>query len=102
MMVFEPTSKGAVKLHSVVPVATPDCPTFVDQFTHATPTLSLAVPLTMIEAAEVDVDVASRVTATALETCVEPLVATMVIVFKPVASGIPEMFHNADPAAVPE
>ena len=44
-------------LHCVVPEATPDWPTFVDQFTAVTPTLSLAVPLTTIEAADVEMEV---------------------------------------------
>jgi hypothetical protein len=53
-MVLNPTSSGMVALHSEVPVAVPDCPKLFDQVTDATATLSDAVPLNTIEAADVD------------------------------------------------
>jgi len=42
-------------LHLVVPVAVPDAPVELFHVTLATPTLSLAVPLTTIELADVEI-----------------------------------------------
>jgi hypothetical protein len=55
--VFDPTSNGTVALHCVVPAATPTPPVLVDHVTEVTPTLSLAIPLKTIDAAEVETDV---------------------------------------------
>lgn len=55
--VFDPTSNGTVALHCVVPVDVPAPPVLVVQVTDVTPTLSLAVPLKTIDAAEVETDV---------------------------------------------
>jgi hypothetical protein len=52
--VFVPTSSGTVADHAVVPEAMPEAPVDTDHFTDATPTLSLAVPLTTSFASEVD------------------------------------------------
>ena len=52
--VLVPTSSGAVADQAVVPEATPESPVESDHFTDATPTLSPAVPLTTIDASEVD------------------------------------------------
>ena len=48
-----PTSRGTVADHCVVPVAVPEPPVEVLHATAVTPTLSLAVPLTAMEAEEV-------------------------------------------------
>jgi hypothetical protein len=55
---FDPTRRGIDADQLVVPLAVPDCPVFVDQVTEVTPTLSLAVPLNAMVAAEVDTEVA--------------------------------------------
>ena len=57
MTLLEPTSKGMVAVHLVVPAAVPEPPVLVDQVTAATPTLSLAVPLKTMDAAEVEIAV---------------------------------------------
>jgi hypothetical protein len=48
-----PTSSGTLADHFVVPEAVPESPVEVVHVTAATPTLSLAVPLTAMEAADV-------------------------------------------------
>ena len=53
-MVLLPTSKGMLADHAVFPEAVPDPPVDVVHCTEATPTLSLALPLTAIVAAAVD------------------------------------------------
>lgn len=55
---FDPTSSGIDADQVVVPLAVPDCPTFVDQVTDVTPTLSLDVPLNAIVGADVEIEVA--------------------------------------------
>jgi hypothetical protein len=55
---FDPTSSGIVADQLVVPLAVPEPPVFVDHVTFVTPTLSLAVPLIAIVAADVDTLVA--------------------------------------------
>src|SRR5579862_9611128 len=52
---FEPTSKGMVADQFEVPLAVPFLFVFVDHVTAVTPTLSLAVPLITMEAAEVEI-----------------------------------------------
>ena len=52
--VFDPISSGTGADQLVVPLAVPERPVFVDHVTAATPTLSLAVPLIVIMAAEVE------------------------------------------------
>lgn len=114
---FDPTRSGIDADQLVVPAANPDCPVFVAQVTAATPTLSLAVPLKLIDVAEVETDVddgdvivkaggvvsvglveggllpedVCRVIETVCETRVTPSVAEMVIVFAPVTRGTPLM-----------
>ena len=56
--VFDPTSKGIDALHGPVPDAVPADPVLVDQVTATTPTLSAAVPLNVIAAADVETAVA--------------------------------------------
>jgi hypothetical protein len=53
---LDPTSKGIVAVHCVVPRALPAPPVLVDHVTAVTPTVSLAVPLKTIVAAEVEID----------------------------------------------
>jgi hypothetical protein len=53
---FEPTSNGIEALHCVVPAAVPEVPVLVDQVTAVTPVLSLAVPLTLMDAAVLAMD----------------------------------------------
>ena len=47
-MVLRPDTRGIAALHAVVPVAVPLPPVLFCQVTRVTPTLSLAVPLTVI------------------------------------------------------
>lgn len=54
VMALEPVIKGIVADQDVVPDAFPDCPKLVAQVIDAIPTLSLAVPETIIEADEVE------------------------------------------------
>jgi hypothetical protein len=54
MTVLVPTSSGTVADQAVVPEAMPELPVDTDHCTDATPTLSLAVPLTTSDACEVD------------------------------------------------
>ena len=105
----------------MVPEATPDWPRFVAHVIATTPTLSLAVPFKVIEAADVETDVdagetivrlgavvsgvaeaACRITVMEREVDVEPWIAVRVIVFDPTISGTPEIVHEDDPRAVPE
>ena len=53
--VLEPTSSGICAVHCVVPAAVPDPPVLVAHVIAVTPTLSLAVPLTTIEVAAVEI-----------------------------------------------
>ena len=107
----------------------PDWPVLVDQVTLVTPTLSLAVPLNAIVAADVDtvvppgdpmvsvggvvsdppplvggvVEAACLVIVTTCETCAAPADAVTVIVFTPIASAILEIVHAAAlPVAAPD
>ena len=50
-----PISRGTVADQAVVPLAIPDVPKLLLQVTCFTPTLSLAVPLSVTEAAVVDI-----------------------------------------------
>ena len=59
VMVLVPTNRGTVADHAEVPEATPEFPVDVVHFTTVTPTLSVAVPLMAIEAAEVETMVKS-------------------------------------------
>lgn len=52
-----PTSSGTLADQFVVPEAVPESPKDVDHFTDVTPTLSLAVPLTVKLAEEVETTV---------------------------------------------
>lgn len=54
--VLDPTNKGIVALHCVVPIAFPAPPVLVDHVTEVTPTLSLAEPLKTIDDAEVEIE----------------------------------------------
>ena len=115
--VFDPTNRGTLALHCVVPDAVPEPPVFVAQVTVFTPTLSVAVPLNASDDAEVETDVddgieivsaggvvstvpvvgvvvvvvvvvtAARVTTAVCETCVTLSLAVTVIVVDPIASG---------------
>ena len=49
VIAFEPINRGTAALQVVVPVAVPEPPKLFAQVTVDTPTLSLAVPLIMIE-----------------------------------------------------
>jgi len=53
-MAFEPVNRGMAALQAVVPVAVPEPPKLLAQVTVVTPTLSLAVPLIMIEDSAVE------------------------------------------------
>ena len=82
--VLFPIYRGTVADQAVVPLAIPDVPKLVLQVTWFTPTLSLAVPLSVTKAAVVDMvavegevivsdgavvsSVEARVTVTVLET----------------------------------
>jgi hypothetical protein len=124
-MTFEPVNRGMVADQLVVPFAVPDAPVLVDQVTFVTPTLSLAVPLNAMVAADVEtvvppgdpmvnvggvvsdpppvvtggvggvVDAACLVMVTTCDTCAEPADAVTVIVFTPTASAIFEIVHAA-------
>jgi hypothetical protein len=103
-------------------LAVPDCPKLVDQVIDVTPTLSLAVPVKTIVAAEVETEVDDGVTmvseggvvsvgladalclvtVTACDTRLIPSVALTVIELDPAASGIAAMFQEDDPWAEPE
>jgi hypothetical protein len=119
--VLEPIRSGTVALHCVVPEATPACPTFVDQVTAVTPTLSVADPLKTMEAAAVEIEVdegevmlsdggvvsvgvaaAWRFTVTVCETRAAPLVAVIVMLLEPVARDKAEIVQDDDPTAIPE
>src|SRR5437870_10096617 len=106
--VFDPTSRGTDTDQFAVPLAVPEEPVLVAQVTAATPTLSLAVPLIVMEAAEVETvaeageAIASeggvvswdgsggalwRVTVTGCVTWPAPAVAVIVRVIAPEARG---------------
>ena len=53
MIALLPTSSGTLADHLLVPEAVPEYPVELVHFTAATPTLSLAVPLTAMEAEDV-------------------------------------------------
>ena len=53
MITLLPTSSGTLADHLLVPEAVPEYPVELVHFTAATPTLSLAVPLTAMEAEDV-------------------------------------------------
>jgi hypothetical protein len=118
---------GVIQL--VVPAAVPESPAELDQVTSLTPTLSLAVPLTTMELAEVetvllggetianDGGVVSgaagggfaggldcwRVTVKRCSTLFPPLSrAVMVIIFKPRLKGIAAMIQLGAPWTTPE
>jgi len=127
---FEPINSGITADQLVVPLAVPDVPVLVDQLTCVTPTLSLAVPLNAMVAADVEtvvppgdpmvsvggvvsdpppvvtggvVDTACLVMVTTCDTCADPADATTVIVFTPIASAMFEIVHAAAlPAAAPD
>jgi hypothetical protein len=122
--VFDPTSRGTDADQLVVPLAVPEEPVLVVQVTAVTPTLSLAVPLIAMEAAEVETvaeageaidseggvvswdgsgGVLWRVTLTDFVTRLVPAVAVIVMVFVPDARGTPAMVQaEAEPWAVPD
>jgi hypothetical protein len=125
-----PTMSGIAADQAVVPEATPAWPKFVAQDTSATPTLSLAMPAIVTEAAVVDMvpdegDVMvklgavvsvlplpglvgvvltdCRVALTAFDIWLPPAEAVTVIVLAPTASATLAMLQAAvDPAAIPD
>jgi hypothetical protein len=129
VIILAPTRIGIAAVHCAVPVATPLAPVFVLQVTDATATLSEAVPLKTMDAAEVAIVVAEgelmvkvggvvsgdlgtigvtgvtgaacRVIENDCVTCADPSVATMVILFDPIVSGIEPIVHEAEPCAIP-
>ena len=54
--VLEPINRGIEAVQCEVPLTAPDLPVLVDQLTAVTPTLSLAVPLMLIDADEVETE----------------------------------------------
>jgi len=97
----------------LVPIAVPELPVLVDQVTAVTPTLSLAVPVNIMDAEVVEIVAAEgdamvnvggvvsggpaaacRTTTTDLMTRLEPDAAVTVIVLEPVASGIFKMLQD--------
>jgi hypothetical protein len=127
-----PTRSGIVADQAVVPAATPAVPKLVAQETSVTPTLSLAVPAMVTEAAVVDmvpVDGVVMVNAGGVMSGIPPpepapgpvvvadcrvmvtdfairlaeVDAVMVMVFAPVTSGrLTILQADAGPAAIPE
>ena len=125
-----PTISGIAADQEVVPEATPAWPKLVAQDTTATPTLSLAMPAIVTEAAVVDMvpdggDVMvklgavvsvlplpglvgvvltdCRVTLTAFDIWLPPAAAVTVMVLAPTESGTLAMLHAAvEPAAIPD
>jgi hypothetical protein len=53
--IFQPTRSGIDADHCAVPAATPELPVLVDHVTAFTPTLSLAAPLKVNDAADVEI-----------------------------------------------
>lgn len=117
-----PTRSGITAVQAVLPAAIPAVPKLVVQETCVTPTLSLAVPAIVTEAAVVDmvpvegdvmVNVGAVVSGLPLTDCrpmvvdfkmrVAPMDAVTVMVLVPSSSGTLTMLQaDAGPAAVPE